>query len=118
MSRTIKFTHDYPKLWGQKQGRLILVKIIKKKELKENLALIEYDTYWCDGGFKHKWNLFDESKISGYFSFPDSEHFIQLVFLGDKGIPFCTLRSFNEEKYKFYGSEIGNIFRMEITNEG
>ena len=95
MKNTIKFSHDYQKLWGQCHARLIEVNITEKKHLHPDL--IEYDTNY--GG--------------GYYKLPDGK-LIQLVFLGDKGIPFCTIRRWTPEKEKYYQSQIGKIFIVEV----
>ena len=98
---TIKFTSDYPKLHGQTSAELLAVKPIRidKDTPKE---LIEYDTRKSDGTY---YNL----KTGDY---------IQLVFLGNLGIPFCTIRSkrnrFAEDKEAYYSQFVGENFRIEI----
>ena len=98
---TIRFTSDYPKLHGQTSAELLAVKPIRidKDTPKE---LIEYDTRKSDGTY---YNL----KTGDY---------IQLVFLGNLGIPFCTIRSkrnrFAEDKEAYYSQFVGENFRIEI----
>jgi len=94
----IKFSKNYNKLWNQQTAELLVVKEIKinKDTPKE---LIEYDTKAIDGSYY-------PLKLGNY---------IQLVFLGDKGIPFCTIRSaFPSHKVDYYKANIGEIFEIVI----
>ena len=101
---TIKFSSDYPKLHGQTSAILIAVKPIRidKDTPKE---LIEYDTKKSDGTY---YNL----KTGNY---------IQLIFIGNLGIPFCTIRSkrnrYAEDKEAYYSQFIGENFTIEIIEE-
>jgi len=94
----IKFSKQYNKLWNQSEAELLAVKNIKinKQTPKE---LIEYDTKAVDGSY-----------------FPlKSGTYIQLVFLGDKGIPFCTIRAaYPQTKVDYYRNNIGNVFKIEM----
>ena len=98
---TIKFSSDYPKLHGQTSAELLAVKPIRidNDTPKE---LIEYDTKKSDGTY---YNL----KTGNY---------IQLIFLGNLGIPFCTIRSkinrYAEDKEAYYSQFVGENFRIEI----
>lgn len=95
----IKFSGDYPKLHGQTTGELLAVKNIRidKETPKE---LIEYDTTKSDGT---KYPL----KTGDY---------IQLIFLGDLNIPFCTIRSnrtkWGGDKLEYYSKLIGEVFNI------
>ena len=95
----IKFSSDYPKLHGQTSAELLAVKPIRidKNTPKE---LIEYDTKKSDGTY---YNL----KTGNY---------IQLIFLGNLGIPFCTIRSkrnrFAEDKEIYYKQFVGKVFEI------
>jgi hypothetical protein len=96
--KTIKFSSDYPKLHGQKTATLVAVARIK---IDENTPpeLLEYDTKKADGSY---FNL---------------EHgtYLQLIFLGDKSIPFCTIRSAQPaHKVEDYKSSIGQKYNIEI----
>jgi len=98
---TIKFSSDYPKLHGQTSAELLAVKPIRidKDTPKE---LIEYDTRKSDGTY---YNL-----ITG--------NYIQLIFLGNLGIPFCTIRSkrnrYAEDKEAYYLQFVGENFTIKI----
>ena len=72
----IKFSKKYPKLWEQTTAELLAVKDITIDE-NINRDLLEYDTKADDGSYY-------ELKKGKY---------IQLIFLGNKNIPFCTIIS-------------------------
>ncbi len=100
----IKFSSDYPKLHGQTSAVLLAVKPIRiDKETPKKL--IEYDTKKADGTYY-------ELKTGTY---------IQLVFLGNFGIPFCTIRSkrnrYTEDKEAYYKQFIGQEFYIKVNNE-
>lgn len=100
----IKFSHDYPKLHGQIAAQLLKVETHDKSEL--NKDFIEYDTRYS----------------SGYYELPTGKLII-LVFLGDKLIPFTTVRPWKpayggmQDKETFYRSKIGQLFEIEISEE-
>lgn len=103
MNNKIKFSKKYPKLWGQNQAELLAVKdiIIDDKTSKD---LLEYDTKAEDGTYY-------ELKKGRY---------IQLIFLGSKNIPFCTIRSAYGKignKKEYYQNKIGEIFNIVINEK-
>lgn len=106
--KQIKFSHSYPKLWGQKKAELIAVRILDAQAVDINNTLKEYDTLW------EKLNP-DGSKTIGYYALPKEGKLIQLIFIGDKDIPFCTIRSYNIGKYEFYIHNVGQIFEIAHT---
>ena len=88
----IRFSHNYPKLWYQSEAQLLAVLKIDSTEF--NADLMEYDTKNCDDGF-----------------YPLQQgKYIQLIFLGNKRIPFCTIRSYNSNKFEYYKSKIYEQF--------
>lgn len=90
---TIRFSHDYPKLHGQTSATLLAVRPLRidKDTPKE---LIEYDTRY-DGG---------------YFPLRTGDY-IQLVFIGNLHIPFCTIRpAWPSSKKEYYQRYIGRTF--------
>lgn len=98
----IKFSKIYPKLWGQTQAELLSVKEIEINE-NTNKDLIEYDTKAIDGSYY-------ELKKGKY---------LQLIFLGNKNIPFCIIRSkygSYVNKTEYYKNKIGEIFDIVIEN--
>lgn len=98
----IKFSHNYPKLHGQKSAELIAVRTCNRADMPEDF--IEYDTRYVD------------SSSSGFFPLPDGAYMV-LVFLGDSGIPFTTVRRFTDEKYRYYKSNLGVMFDIAIKPE-
>lgn len=97
----ICFSKDYIKLHGQSEAVLLYV---RRMRIDENtpVELINYDTSAKDGS---KYLL-----IEG--------NYIQLVFLGNLGIPFCTLRleetnsNMLKTKYEYYSERIGHNFKL------
>ena len=100
----IVFSHHYPKLHGQTSARLLAVIPRKRNEMSEEL--IEYDTtYFTDDGHKEYFPL-------------KSGNYIQLVFIGNLGIPFCTIRSaFPQSKVEYYTSAIGEDFAIKFKGD-
>ena len=97
----IKFSSNYPKLWGQTEATLIAVRDIQINK-QTHPDLLEYDTKKPDGS---------------YFKLANG-NYIQLVFIGNKGIPFCTIRSaFPTKKVDYYKSNINQVFEIEVTDE-
>ena len=95
----IQFSKDYIKLHGQKEAELLAVRRIR---IDDNTPpeLIEYDTVAIDG--------------SRYIL--RQGNYIQLVFLGNLGIQFCTIRLDEpnsegyQEKFDFYSERVGHKF--------
>lgn len=102
--KRIKFSHDYPKLHGQTSAKLLAVIPRKRNEMSEEL--IEYDT-----------SYFTKDGVKEYFPLK-SGNYIQLVFIGNLGIPFCTIRSaFPKSKVEYYTSSIGEDFEIHFKKE-
>lgn len=98
---SIKFSHDYPKLWGQRIVKLIGIRFIDKKDL--NPTLLKYDT-----------TFFDKDGNSHQFPLKGS-NFLQLIFIGEFGVPFCTIRSaYPQSKIEYYQRSIGQKFLVVI----
>ena len=97
----IKFSHHYPKIWMQKRAELIAVRILDAQAVSINQDLKEYDTMWAepDGDM-------------GYYPLPQEGKLIQLIFLGNSEIPFCTLRRYTPEKYEYYKNCVHNVFDL------
>lgn len=104
----IKFSKEYKKLHGQNCAMLLAVLPISL-DIKQDKELIEYDTTAVDGTH-----------------YPlKSGSYLQLIFVGDKRIPFCTIRSNKpalngmKSKYEYYKEKIGQEFRIvRIWNQG
>lgn len=98
---SIRFSSYYTKLWRQHSAELLMVKPIMI-DRKTNRDLLEYDT----------------KTIAGDYYRLKPGKYIQLVFLGDKGIPFCTIRAaWPLGKIRYYRSMIGQQFGIEVCGE-
>ncbi len=91
----IKFSHNYPKLWNQETAYLIKVRVIVSESL--NKDLIEYDTKTSDGK---------------YYELPKGR-LIQLFFIGNVSIPFCTIRRYTPEKLLYYLDLVNTTFKID-----
>jgi hypothetical protein len=110
----IKFSHNYPKIWGQKRAQLITVRLLDCQGVAINKVLLEYDTYW-----NNEWGCawlqeLELERPDGYYELPKTGKLIQLVFLGDRDIPFCTLRRFTPEKFEYYRNLARQVFEVII----
>lgn len=97
MNLKIKFSKEYPKLWGQDKAKLLEVRKIVFGSIHDDLVL--YDTKAVDGT---------------YYELPKTQ-LIQLTFRGNKGIPFCTIRRYTPEKYNYYKSLESRLFDVVRT---
>lgn len=100
----IKFTHQYPKLHGQTSATLLAVRELSFPQ-DSNTDLVEYDTtYPSPHGVE-------------YYPLPEGPY-LQLIFVGNKHIPFCTIRSkwggFRKNKKEYYESCIGKTFSIIV----
>ena len=97
--KKIKFSHNYPKLRGEKYAQLLQVLQLDLKELSPTMRL--YDTQIND----------DE-----YYALPKSGRYLLLIFLGDSGNLFTTIRSgYPTTKTKYYYDSVGENFEINIT---
>lgn len=96
--KRIVFSKEYPKLWNQTEAVLIEVRILDAEMVAYNKDLIEYDT---------------RSKDGTYYELPKKGQLLQLIFIGNRDIPFCTLRRATPEKESVYQNSIGHEFLIE-----
>jgi len=103
MKYIIKFSHNYPKLWNQTTAELIAVHELWNSSF--NPDLLEYDTVYkdADGETQH-YPLYHA-------------HFLQLIFIGNKHIPFCTIRSYTDKKKRYYTDAISKQFDIVLVKE-
>ena len=96
----IGFSHRYPKLHGQTTAKLIAVEPLTIDD-RTPVELLDYDTSY-DGG---------------RFPLEHGEH-VQLVFLGNLRIPFCTIRKRKPGKdVEDYEKKIGEVYRIKYKGE-
>lgn len=92
--QVIKFNHNYKKLHNQKTARLLSADFFYGKDLHKDF--IEYDT-----DVKYK---IDKNK-----------EYLVLWLIGDKLIPFTTLRKFNKENANKY--VLGERYKIVVKGE-
>ena len=121
----IGFSHHYTKMHGQVCGTLIYSRVLSEPESRilHNGSLTQaYDTEWR--------SIYDD--IVHYAEIEEDE-WIQLVFLGNKQIPFTTYRKFPKDwsvdihgtpyadlwgkpfAFKFKGEDLPREFASRIT---
>lgn len=111
----IKFSHDYPKLHGQTSATLLAVVPIRidRNTPKE---LIEYDTTYYVTRELSEVGL-GLGTVKEYFPLPTGDY-IQLVFIGNLRIPFCTIRkAYPPSKVEYYKGKVGELFKVEVKKE-
>ena len=118
----IGFLHHYTKLWGQTYGVLIEVQLLSQLRFHRILELspltVDYDTEFID----ERGNLVRGGILP--------EECLQLVFLGDKEIPFTTYRKVPRNYQPFWGRKprtyrksvpysdlIGDFFAFKFKGE-
>lgn len=96
-SLTIKFEEDYLKLHGQHRGFLLYVQVVDYDDLSEEFL------------------IYDTTKVSGSrYHLPSGQQYIRLVFLGEKGIPFTTVRRMDYSKHGYYREHTKEWFELVI----
>lgn len=116
----IKFSHHYPKIWAQKTAKLLAVEVFKTKDLfGEHPLLWFYDTAFCKNYKCGEWFVSGvcwgkcQKGDYGNYDVPAGK-LLQLVFLGENRIPFCTLRRWTGKKEKYYRDLIRQEFEIDI----
>ena len=89
----IGFSHNYSKLHNQTSAKLLNVEEVKKSDLDPDF--IKYDT---DGVFDLVYDTY-----------------LKLLLVGNKGIPFTTLRRNVEHSQNKYCKHIGEIFEIYVV---
>lgn len=93
----VKFDHDYTKLHGQKSGFLCWVTpFLMDKNFTDEAY--QYDT-------------------DGMYPLEKGKIYMQLVFLGDKEIPFTTYRDDTPENRAKYVGKVGQVFKFIIKED-
>ena len=96
---TIRFSHEYHKLHGQTSAELLAVRPLKI-DAHTPPELLEYDTTYDCGRYPLR-----------------SGEYIQLIFLGNLRIPFCTIRSAQPpRKVAYYKQSVGKVFQIETPD--
>ena len=107
-------------MWGQLKARLLDVVLLDAKTLNDDL--VEYDTRYIPATLVdscacelHTDYLGDKEHC--HYPLPKRGELVQLIFLGNKGIPFCTIRTRKGrygDKYEYYKPLIGEWFDVVV----
>jgi hypothetical protein len=103
----IKFSHQYPKLHRQTSGKLIAVELRNRLDLHPKFVL--YDTHYID---EYK----TDCGVDGYCPLPNGLCLV-LYFIGEYGIPFCTVRQATGQREAKYRTNIGKVFDVVVETE-
>ena len=101
----IGFSHHYTKMHGQTHGILLSARIIYKEEfkgLREDRCTMYYDSVFSENGKELVRGIGDDERL-------------QLVFIGNRQIPFTTYRKIPESHIIRYK---GRILTPEIPYIG
>lgn len=99
MMNTIKFAKQFLKLHGQTSAELVAVRLV-------DTALMS------PADFDELYNYDCKADNGSYYSLNKDKTYTQLIFIGNKNIPFATLR--NKDKYMDYVNQIGWVFSVEV----
>lgn len=109
MNNIIKFSHDYEKLPENAHGKeaeLLLAEEIRLEDQTE--AFLKYDTRTDASD--------DAEENEKYYKLPNKGEFILLVFCCN-GTIFTTLRRSTPQKLGYYKSQVGDFFKIQISEE-
>ena len=108
----IIFSHEYPKLHGQHTAELLAVRPITIDKNTPN-ELLEYDTTYYDT-FVEFGAIIQQKR-----HYPlKPGNYLRLIFDGDKGIPFTTIRkAYPPQKIDYYKQAVGETFEVWIVPE-
>lgn len=99
----IIFCEDFFKLWQQRKAKLLYVSVIRAETLWGNEDLIHYDTGFRNHQGKEEYSILPKTGL-----------LIELVFLGEREIPFISFRHFTDENLRFYQFNVGRKFEIKI----
>ena len=93
--KEIRFNRNYKKLHNQTEA--LLVKIIERQGKDLSEEFITFDT-------------------DNQYPIQPNQYYFIMFFIGNKMIPFTTLRKYNNENMKNYNN-IGNVFKIIIEEQ-
>lgn len=96
---TIKFAKQFLKLHEQTSAELVAVRLVDTATMSPDdfEEMYKYDAKADDGS---------------YYPLNKDKTYTQLILIGNKNIPFATLR--NKDKYMDYVKQIGWVFSVEV----
>jgi hypothetical protein len=100
----LKFCHEYTKLCGQKSAKLLSVEMLSKSDLSAEMVCIDTEYTESDGSTQH------------YNKLPNGLVLV-LVFVGNKNIPFTTIRRCYDKKLQYYRSLVGQWFDIVVEED-
>lgn len=110
--KKISFAHNFIKLDEQKTAELVRVKIISRTELDEETVIANTQYYE-----NHEVPNSDTPIRGIKCSHIPNGSLLLLVFLGDRNIPFTTLRQFKDATWKRYKSMLNHIFEIVVEEQ-
>jgi hypothetical protein len=103
--KSITFKHPYPKMCGQTSGRLVAVLPIMIDRGSPD-ELMKYETTYSEDG-RYFYDRLENGK------------YIQLVFVGNLGIPFSDIReAWPENRVRFFYESVNEEFSFNFTKGG
>lgn len=105
MKNKIKFSHQYAKLFHQTKAKLMWVFEFTRDSSVDQELFIGYDTLIED--------------TLEHYELKDGKYVV-LLFLGNYGYPFTTIRSRKGrygDKLEFYSGKIGELFEIVVKEE-
>lgn len=99
--KNITFKHRYPKMCGQTSGRLVaVIPFMIDRTTPEDL--MKYETTYSENG-KYFYDRLENGR------------YVQLVFVGNFGIPFSDMReAWPENRVKFFFESVNQEFAFNF----
>jgi len=111
----LKFDHPFFKLYGQKTAKLIHIDRVSYSDLDP--LMIEMDTQYSaivpDKDKEHEEVTRREIRTCKL----KKGGLVLLVFLGNKNIPFTTLRNGRDSTFRRYRDQVGDTFDIVVKGE-
>ncbi len=112
----ISFSHKYPKFGNIMKAKLIKVDFCYLTDLHPDF--LKFDTRYYDKLGKEKFYDLSNLRMVIVLYFLDAEDEAKdLTERFDFNILFTTIRPYNQRKWDYYQSKIGEIFRIVIKEE-
>lgn len=116
MKKKIEFNYNYTKLRDQKTAELVRVKIVSRTELDEEMVKIDTEhvvSHPVPAGQKLAGSTISEFK---HYHLPNGS-LLLLAFLGDRNIPFVSLRRFKDATWRMYKSQLNHVFEIVVKKK-
>lgn len=100
----MKFSHLYLKFKGKFPKRAFLLQVFPTNRVELSDAYVKYDTEYLEKGQRR------------FYPLPAGDLLV-LLLIDDKQNLFTTIRSFDVEKARYYGSLVGKWITIERSYE-